>query len=78
LKTAIRRESASPIVAAFVDPSYSANASTHETPVVLDAHLAARKKIRDGCDRLFGALGAGTYCQDEITQRWQFGCHQSV
>jgi len=69
LKTAPPREFASPIVTGFVDLSYSANASAHETPVVLDAHSAARKKIRDGCDRLLGTLGAGTDCQDEITQR---------
>jgi hypothetical protein len=37
--------------------------------VILQAHLAAGKKIRDRRDGLFRALGAGTHYKNQITQR---------
>lgn len=66
----LRRESGADL--RQVDLRYSTNARTHEAPVVLDADLTTSEKIRYGCDRLFGAPSAGTYCQDEITER-KFG-----
>jgi hypothetical protein len=45
------------------------NARAQETPVVLQTHLAAGKKIRNRCNCLIAALSAGTYRQYEITQR---------
>jgi hypothetical protein len=46
----------------------SANAGTHETPVILQQHFAAGEKIGHGCDRFFLVPGAGTYCQDQIPE----------
>lgn len=47
----------------------SANAGTHEAPVVLQTHLPTGEKVRHCCDRFFRVLRAGTYCQDQIPKR---------
>jgi len=53
----------------IVELGGSTNACAQETSVVLQTHPAAGEKVRDCCDRLFAAARAGTYRQDEITQR---------
>src|SRR6266480_48141 len=45
------------------------NAGAQETPVVVQTHSAAGQKVRDCCDRLFVAAGAGAYRKDQITER---------
>ena len=53
----------------IVELGRSTNACAQETSVVLQTHPAAGEKVRDCRDRLFAAARAGTYRQDEITQR---------
>src|SRR6266513_4849315 len=52
-----------------VGPRRLTDAGASETPIVVQPHLAAGKKIRDGRDRLPAAVRAGADRQDEITQR---------
>ena len=46
-----------------------ANPGAQETSVILDAYLTARQKVCDRGYRFCAAAGAGTNCQDQITER---------
>jgi len=54
--------------AAVVSRERLTDPGAQETPVVVQANLAAGKKVRNRCDCLPAAVRAGTVCQDEITQ----------
>jgi hypothetical protein len=68
IKLPLRKNSASRYLG-IVEFNCSTDPSAYEPPVVLDAYLATRKKVRDGRDRFLGAFSARTYRQDEITER---------
>jgi hypothetical protein len=45
------------------------DAGAQDTSVVVQAHLAAGKKIRNGCDRFPATVRAGADCQNEVAKR---------
>jgi hypothetical protein len=46
-----------------------ANASAQKPSLILNSYLTACQKVRHCRDRFFAAFGAGTNCQDQVTER---------